>query len=229
MLLRTLNALMLTFLSVQARNGPLPNDPHTQTVSISVNTSILPAAIKFGTDTHTPIGIVLDTDKPETLCEEYRHFAVQDTPVPEFLNHLLAGSDYFWAFEGQVVVIRPTHLSDQTRRVLDMTFDRFGGMRTTMQGLGTTLHGWIYSKLNPGSGFAGEILSSLDSEHFAQFNMQNASVEQILNAIVSLGSKGIWVIQLPKDFERKKDVDLHTYSYKDDAHSIQAICESIRH
>ena len=215
---RTLLALCLFAIpSIEAQDASSV-DLQKQNISTSVDTSILRALIKFGSETRIPIGIVFDTVKPEKLCEEHRQFILQSRPMSEFLNRLLAQSSYVWFFDEGVILVRPAHLPDRVGQVLEMKFDRFGGIPTTMQGLGVTLSGWIHSPLHPEArGFAGDILSSLDAEQFPKFEVRDASVEQILNQIVLLGSKGIWLLRLRPDFERSKEVDLHTYSYKDDA------------
>ncbi len=202
-------------------------DLERQTISTSVDTSILRALFKFGSETRVPIGIVLDTVKSEKLCEEHRQFTLQSRPMSEFLNRLLAQSSYVWSFDQGVIHVQPAHLPDRVRQVLEIKFDRFGGIPTTMQGLGIILSGWIYSQLHPDNGFAGDILSSPDAERFPKFELRDASVERILNQIVQLGSKGIWLLRLHPDFERSKEVDLHTYSYKDDASILPTACNSL--
>lgn len=189
-----------------------------------MDSSILAALVKLGTDTHTPIGIVLDVNKPEQLCQQYRQITVLDRPISAFLHELLSRSDYSWAANGGVIVVQPISLSHDASQVLSMKFDKFGAMQTTMQGLRINLAGWIYSRLHPEAGFAGNILSSPDAEQFPM-DVRDASVEQILNQIVSLGSKGIWLFRLRRDFEHSKDVDLRTYSYKDDSRVLQGICK----
>jgi len=228
-MLRTTLALCLSAIASIEAQAASSVDLQKQTISTSVDTSILRALIKFGSETRIPIGIVLDTVKPEKLCEEHRQFTLQSRPMSEFLNRLLAQSSYVWLFDQGVILVRPAHLPDRVSQVLEMKFDRFGGIPTTMQGLGITLSGWIYSRLHPeASGFAGDILSSPDAEQFPKFEVRDASVEQILNQIVLLGSKGIWLLRLSQDFEHNKDIDLHTYSYKDDAPALQATCSSMK-
>lgn len=222
---RTLAAFLLTFAPMQARDGAAL-DPQKRIVSISVDASILAAVVKLGSESHVPLGIVLGAGKPEKLCEEHKRFTLQSRPMSEFLDSLLAQSDYVWVLESGVIVIRPDHLSHQISQVLSMKFDRFGGMQTTMQGLGVILSGWIYSQLHPGAGVAGDILSSPDAQQFPEFKVQDASVEQILNRIVSLGDKGMWLLQMRQGSDHKSDIDLHTYSYKDDAHVLQTLCIS---
>ena len=223
----TLALCLFAIASIEARDAS-SLDLQKQKISTSVDTSVLRALIKSGSETRIPMGIVLDTVKPEKLCEEHRQFTLQSRPVSEFLNRLLAQSSYVWFFDQGVILVRPAHLPDRVSQVLEMKFDRFGGIPTTMQGLGTVLSGWIHSELHPeASGFAGDILSSPDAEQFPKLEVRNASVEQILNQIVLLGSKGIWLLRLRPDFERSKEVDLHTYSYKDDANALQAICNTI--
>jgi hypothetical protein len=226
MLGRTLAAFLLAFTSIQARDLSAL-DPLKQTVSISLDTSVLGGLVKLGSDTHTPIGIVLDAGKPDKFCGQNRKVTVRDKPVADVLDDLLTQSNYVWSLDGGVIVIRPAHVSDQAGRVLNIKFDRFGGMQTTMQGLGIILAGWIYSRLHPGAGVAGDILSSPDAEQYPQLGMRNASAEEILNQIVSLGSKGIWLFRLSQNFEHNKNVDIYTYSYKDDAHALQTICSAL--
>lgn len=224
MFAKVVAAFVLVCATIQPRNMPML-DPQKQTISISVDTSVLAALVKLGSYTRTPIGIVLDAGKPDKLCGQNREITAQDRPMSEFLDELLAQSGYVWSLDGGVIVIRPAHLADRVSRVLSMKFANFGGTQTTMQGLGIILKQWVYARLHPeAGGFAGDILSSPDAEQFPQLDARNASVEQILNQIVTLGSKGMWLFQLSQDFEHNRGIDLHTYSYKDDANALLAIC-----
>ncbi len=129
-----------------------------------------------------------------------------------------------------MIVVRSAHVTNQINRVLNIKVDDFGGIPTTMQGLGIFLNSWISGRLHPeAKGYGGSIIASLDAEHFPELEVRDASVEQILNKIVSLGSKGMWLFQLNKDFERNRNVNLHTYSYKDDTNALQGICSAISH
>ena len=220
--------LLLAISLIKARDVPSV-DLQRQNISISVDTTILLALSKFGSEMHIPIGIVLETNKPHQLCEENRQVTIRDRPISEFIDELLAHSNYAWSVNDGVIVIRPVHVTDQLTRVLSIKFDRFGGIQTTMQGLGSVLDTWVYSRLHPeAKGYAGDILSSLDADQFPHFEVRDASVEQILNKIVSLGSKGMWLCHLDKDFEHNRKVDLHTYSYKDDANALLSICDTIK-
>ena len=227
-MLRMRLALCLLAISlIKARNVPSV-DLQRQNISISVDTTILLALSKFGSEARIPIGIVLETNKPHQLCEESGQVTIRDRPLSEFLDALLAQSGYTWSVDDGVIVVHPAHVTDQLTRVLTIKFDRFGGIQTTMQGLGIVLDTWVYSRLHPeAKGYAGDILSSLGADQFPHFEVRDASVEQILNKIVSLGSKGIWLLRLDKDFEHNRNVDLHTYSYKDDANAVQGICSAI--
>jgi hypothetical protein len=92
------------------------------------------------------------------------------------------------------------------------------------------LSGYITALLHPGQGHAGDILSSSDSEKTPPFSLHNVSVEQIANFIISLGSKGVWILTptAPSELAGKvKIADLHlrTYGYKDDANYLMSnIC-----
>ena len=216
-------------LSSLKAQGVFSMDLQKQTISTSVDTSILRALTNLGNHRRIPIGIVLETGNPHQLCEENRQFTIRDRPISDFLDELLAHSNYIWSVKDGVIAIRPAHVTDQQNRVLNIRFDKFGGMPTTMQGLGIVLSTWIYSELHPEDhGYVGDILASLDAEQFPHFEVRDASVEQILNKIVSLGSKGMWLFQLDKNFEHKRNVDLYTLSYKDDANALLSICSTIK-
>lgn len=222
-------AIFVFALSSLRAQDVLSMDLQKQTISTSVDTSIMRALTNLGNDRRIPIGIVLETGNPHQLCEDNRQVTIRDRPISDFIDELLAHSNYAWSVNNGVIVIRPAHVTDQLNRVLSIKFDRFGGIQTTMQGLGIVLNTWVYSRLHPeAKGYGGDILSSLDADQFPHFEVRDASVEQILNKIVSLGSKGMWLFQLDKDFEHNRNVDLNTYSYKDDANALLSICGTIK-
>jgi hypothetical protein len=219
---------LLAFSSVKAQDVS-PTDLKKQIISISIDASIMSVLTTFGNDRHIPIGLVLGTGNPHQLCQENRQFTVRGRPISDFMDELLVHSDYAWSVNDGVIVIRPEHVSEQLTRVLSIRFDRFGGIPTTMQGLGIVLNTWVYSELHPEvNGYGGNIVSSLDSNQFAHFEAKHASVEQILNGIVSLGNKGLWLFKLDKDFQQNRNVEFHTYSYKDDANALLSICGNIK-
>ncbi len=132
---------LFTISSLKAQDVPSA-DVQRQRISISVDSSILLALSKFGSERHIPIGIVLETNKPHKLCEEARQVTIRDRPLSEFLDALLARSDYAWSAEDRVIVVHPTHIADQVSRVLNIKIDQFGPfalLPTTMQTLGILL------------------------------------------------------------------------------------------
>jgi hypothetical protein len=229
MIKATLAVCLFTISSIRAQDVPSA-DVQKQHISIAVDTSILLALSKFGSEKRIPIGIVLETNKPRQLCEETRQVTIRDEPLSDFLDALLARSGYAWSAEDSVIVVHPTHIADQVSRVLNIKLDEFGPfalLPTTMQSLGILLASRTFSELHPeNKSSAGSILSSSDAEHFPDFLARNATVKQVLNEIVKLGSKGMWIFRLDQDFEHKRDIELHTYSYKDDANTLRTICSS---
>ena len=201
-------AFVLVCATIQSRDMPML-DPQKQTVSIAVDTSVLAAAlVKLGGSyTRTQSGIVLDAGKPDNLCGQNREITVHDRPMSTFLDELLAQSGYIWSLDSGVIVIRPAHLSDQVSRVLNVKFDKVGD---AYNHAGVTVSS---SQIEYSCGciqdhdqrnrrypfFTGcRAVSRLDA--------RNASVEQILNQLVTLGSKGIWLFQLSPDFEHNRDL-----------------------
>ena len=64
-------------------------------------------------------------------------------------------------------------------------------------GVGLTM--WMQAASHPDRGFGGSILGSLNDEKLTLKIPPSSSTEEIANAIVSLGSKGIWILRATPD------------------------------
>lgn len=203
-----------------------PPSAHTERVSFAVyDQDILHALLRLGSQERIPMGIVLDNEN--TLCGARKTIEVTNVSLAQVMKTMLVGSYDTWGTNDGVITVKPKQIPDATARVLNMKFDKFGGGHTvtTIQGIGSVLSGWIDSTLHPGQGFAGDILSSPDSERIRPFTLRKASVEKILDYTVSLGSKGVWILHQPTVDSRGRfsDVDLHTYGYKDDSWVLKTL------
>lgn len=185
--------------------------------------SLLRSIIQLGAQESVPIGIVFDTEGG--LCKQHQNINLPRTTLSQVMNTILSGSNYSWQIKAGVVEIRPQQVPESTRRVLEMTFDRFGTIKTTIQGMGIILSGQIFSRIHPGQGYAGNILSSVDAEEVPPFELLNVSTEEILNHIISTGSKGVWILYPPTDTIDKNDTygKLRTYGYKDDLSTLRKL------
>jgi hypothetical protein len=200
-----------------------PSDKMRQKGSFVVhNQSILEAVIAFGMNEQLPMGIVLM--KPKDLCKPQETRTFTDVPVDALLSLLLADTDYKWTETDGVIEIGPTKQSEADKTFLNVRIKKFGAPRSTIQGIGIVLSGYVTALPHPGQGYAGDILSSSDAEKTPPFSLQNASVEQIANFIVSLGSKGVWILAPITSGEsagKVTNLRLRTYGYKDDANFLR--------
>ena len=82
--------------------------------------------------------------------------------------------------------------------------------------LGFELTMWIRMEVDHETGFGGSILGSTNDERFTLGAMPAATTEEIANRIVSLGSKGMWILTMDafeRDGERTDDVEIKPYQH----------------
>jgi hypothetical protein len=200
-------------------------DKMQQKVSFAVhNQSVLEAVIALGINEQLPMGITLR--QPEDLCKPQKTRTFTDVSVDALLSLLLADTDYKWTEADGVIEIGPGKRREAETTFLNMRINKFGAPSSTIQGAGIVLSGYITALLHPGQGYAGDILSSSDSEKTPPVSLHNTSVEQIANFIVSLGSKGVWILTPTAPSEsagnvKITDLRLSTYGYKDDANVLR--------
>jgi hypothetical protein len=192
-----------------------PPDPQQEIRFDSRGGDILHGLLRLASERHLAMGMVLETSGK--LCDRPRSSHFDDATLAEVIDGLLAGSGNKWFLRNGALEVRPNHVAEPETRILDMRFDVFNGMNTTIQGLGVILAGYVQSRLSGGGGIAGDILSSPDSEVIPPFTLRNVSVEQIADYIVSKGTKGAWLLYSPgSDGKHPPRFDLRTYGYKDD-------------
>jgi hypothetical protein len=203
------------------------SDLSQQKITLSVDTSVLRALVQFGLSTRLPVGVVLGPDTRKALCEKTVRISVVARPASEFLDDVTAGSGYRWSVRDGVFVFRPSSVPRATDDVLKMKIEHFGGDQMGMHVMGVLLGDRIVQTLHPSNGVGGSILSPGDPELLTLRETEKSSVEQILNRIVSLGSRGMWFFQTDPHFEQYDNVHAYTLSYKDDAGLLDVVCQSI--
>ena len=189
------------------------------------DTTILQGFVDFSLQKRLPIGIVL-TDSP-SLCQPQRKLTLKDVSAERIVDSMLQDSGYRWSLESGVFVVKPISLSGLPNRVLQLKYSRFESMNTTMQGLGVLLSSYIQSSLEPEKGYAGNILASSESARIKPFVLENSTVEQIANHIVSLDDKGAWILRTAPQKE-SGNVRVEIYGYKDDAQILRKLPCSVR-
>jgi hypothetical protein len=184
------------------------------------DTCLLQGLLKFGSDNQLPLGIVLQPG--ESLCRIKKSVNLKEMQAGQVIESILDGSDYGASEVDGVWVITPRSMPAGSSYLLNIHLEQFGTMRTTVQGLGIILAGYIRARLRPNEGYAGNILASTRAENVEPFTLQNVTVEQTANHIITLAGKGVWILYpVPSDRrEMTAARHLYTYGYQDDAGAI---------
>lgn len=208
---------------VGALNGAIGQNQQTmsqQTFSFNMkDSSVLSGLLKFSSENKLPLGIVLQPG--DSLCRTTKSLNVKEAPASEIIEKILQGSDYAATNNGGVWRIMPRSIPAGSSYLLHIRMEQFGTMRTTVQGLGIILAGYIRARLRPNEGYAGDILSSASAENVEPFTLRDVTVEETANHIVTLAGKGIWILYPVPDNPRSTVArHLYIYGYRDDARVI---------
>jgi hypothetical protein len=82
--------------------------------------------------------------------------------------------------------------------------------------LGVQLTMWMLTEIDGVTGFAGSILGATNDERFTFGAMAPSTTEEIANRIVSLGSKGMWILTMnpfDRTGERTDGVEIKPYQH----------------
>lgn len=208
--MNTLVCLLAAAMAVSAQPSQL-NERTTASLTARGQTP-LQCALQFGLQNRVPVGIVLSGDG--SLCKSRKSIAQANGTVGRLMTEVLSGTSYTWSAEHGIVEIKPVAIPQPQASILRMKINRFGGIDTTIQGLGIILTGDIKAQLHPNEGYAGDILSSPDAETIPPFQLRDKSVEQVANYIVSLGGKGVWLLD---------SSEIRTFGYKEDAKALSGL------
>jgi hypothetical protein len=184
------------------------------------DTTSLQGLIDFSIQNQIAIGVVLSPHAG--LCTTQRRLVLKNVTAEKIMDGLLRHSGYIWTFDKGVFVISPKSMPASSEQILHLRYPSFKSPETTLQGLGIVLSSSINSALDPNAGSAFSILSSSDSKTIKPVSLENVTVEQIANHIVSLNGKGAWILD-PNPYESGKSGKsvLHIYGYEDDARVLR--------
>jgi hypothetical protein len=169
-----------------------------------------------GRQTRNPLGIVLGED-PSLLSKTQRTYNLEKVDAKSALLEAIAGTGYSLREEDNVFVLVAGDLTSRQRQLLTHECSGFkSGSGETMVKLGFELTMWIRMEVDHETGFGGSILGSTNDERFTLGAMPAATTEEIANRIVSLGSKGMWILTMDafeRDGERTDDVEIKPYQH----------------
>jgi hypothetical protein len=163
----------------------------------------LQALLRLGTETRTPLGLVQNGRR---LCESKTDISIAGESVGSIVDRLASPIGYAWSVENGVVVIKPRTPSISTLQLLNTSIPRFAAPRTTLEGLGVFLAIDVRAVFHPERGSAGSLSRSPDATLVGPLEINNITVEQALNVIVTQATSGGWILHpVPDDYRNAAD------------------------
>jgi hypothetical protein len=148
----------------------------------------------IGHQTRIPIGVVLGKD-PDLLAKTRRNYRLFNVGAKSALLEAVTGTGYTVGESDAGFLITAGDLTSRQSEVLGQKLLDFGARsNATMVELGSQLTMWLQSAVDHPQGFGGGILYSTNDERFTLQALPPLTVQQIADGIVSLGSKGIWIL-----------------------------------
>ena len=101
--------------------------------------------------------------------------------------------------------------------------------RATVSALGILLEGWMKMFLHPEQGWAASILGNPDEQEIEVTEGPQNTFEEVLNAIVSKGGAGLWLMTatreppVPQDGQGQLPPLVQTYSYTYNMDDIRSL------
>ena len=148
-----------------------------------------------GRQTRIEIGIVLGADNT-VLSKTKRSYVLFKTDAESALQLAVAGTGYTVAKSQYGFLLTAGDLTPRQEQVLTHNFDGFLGARNSMVVLGSNLTMLMESELHPVTGFLGSIAGSTNDEQLTLGPQGPSTIQELADRIDSLGSKGIWTLNL---------------------------------
>jgi hypothetical protein len=147
-----------------------------------------------GRQTRIPIGIVLGEDL-EALSKPVYSYDLEEVDARDALLKAIEGTGYSLQNQNQVMVLIAGDVTQRQEEALTHLYSNFSSSNQTMVEIGANLTGWMWAEVDGAKGFGGSIGGSTNDERFTLKPIPSASTEEIANRIVSLGSKGMWILR----------------------------------
>ena len=178
--------------------------------------SSLQAILAVAENARLPLGLVL---RDKELCNTPCSLGDTAAGPQDSIRELLTGSSYTLQPSGLAWVIAPKVGDEFQSKVLHQGIGGTFSSRAAISALGIQLEGWIEMFLHPGQGWAASILGNSDEEEVEVTEGPQNTFKEVLNAIVSKGGNGLWLMTarsqpaVPQDGEGQLPPLVQTYSY----------------
>lgn len=169
-------------------------------VTFKCQASSLDLIQAVGRQTRIPIGVVLGRD-PGVLTKKQHSYNFENVAAEVALREAAHDADYTLSQEGQVWVLIANDVTSRQSRLLSLRYQDFKEASPgSMVFIGAMLTMWMQHAAHPEiQSFMGSIGGSTNDEKLTLKVPPSSSTEEIANAIVSLGSKGIWILRAAPD------------------------------
>jgi hypothetical protein len=150
-----------------------------------------------GRQTRIPLGVILGSD-PDALSKSIRSFDLEQVDAKFALLKAIQDTGYSLKEENQVIVLTAGDLSSRQRSLLALRYSiPRPTHKTSMIELSFDLTMRMRNAMDPDSkyGFGASISTSSNEEQFTLEEALAGTTEQMANKIVSLGSKGMWILK----------------------------------
>lgn len=203
--------------SVSTQYDPvLVSNPNSEVTFECRDSTALDLIESTGRQTRKPIGIVLGED-PTLLSKTKRSYRLFHVDTKSALMAAVAGTGYSVNESDLGFVLIAGDLTSRQRKVLTREYSDFhGGSNATMVALGWQLTIWMESDIDHPTTFMASILGSTDDEKFTLGAIPPSTVAAIADRIVSLGSKGMWILTIDpfqRTSEWTDDVKIEPYQH----------------
>jgi hypothetical protein len=161
-----------------------------------------------GRQTRTPIGVVLGRNT-DALTKDRRSYDLENVAPETALREAARDANYTLKQEGPVWVLVADDVTSRQSSLLSLSYTGcdldFSG---TMVGMGVSLTMCVRITASPEiQGFGGSILGSLNDERLTLKVTPSSTTEEIANMIVSLGSRGMWILRAEPDYSDHVSID----------------------
>jgi hypothetical protein len=194
LLIKSLAVLVLQGTLVQTQSIVRPSALTNSTVLKGrVSDSALGVLISIGWQNKMPLGIVIEGD---ALCTHQITDSNSELTVAELIRQIeVLVPGYTGQIRDGVLFVHPKAMALSTLSALNLVVPRFTSPRASVQEVGVSLWMYIRALLVPqeGSAFVGG--SQRNAEPLPSFEVSNATVQNILDLIISKQTGGLWTMR----------------------------------
>jgi len=169
-----------------------------------------------GRQARIPIGVVLGRN-PDVLLKARHSYDLEKVDARFALLEAIQGTGYILNEENNVLVLMAGDLAPRQRRLLTQPYAGFKpGSDKTMVELGVSLTMWMRVAVDPTMGFGASISGSTNDERFNVEGTLSGTTEEIANRIVSLGTKGMWILRVdprPSPSGSTDEIEIDPYQH----------------